>query len=50
MLSREFEELICLADSGNDLPYREAFPTHRIIILDEPTATIDPVEETKIYN
>jgi len=29
---------------------RSFFRTHRFIVLDEPTAAIDPIEETKIYN
>ena len=51
MLSREFD--------GTDLSggqwqrvaiARSFFRTHQLIVLDEPTAAIDPIEETKIYN
>jgi len=51
MLSREFD--------GTDLSggqwqrvaiARGLYRTHRFIVLDEPTAAIDPFEETKIYN
>ena len=51
MLSREFD--------GTDLSggewqrvaiARGLYRTHELIILDEPTAAIDPFEETRIYN
>ena len=29
--------------------YRRAYRVHNIIVLDEPTAAIDPIEESRVY-
>ena len=51
MLSREFEEGVDL--SGGQWQRmaiaRGLYRTHDFIVLDEPTAAIDPIEETAIY-
>lgn len=51
MLSREFGGVDLSGGQWQRLAIsRSFFRNHNFIILDEPTAAIDPVEETKIYN
>ena len=51
MLSREFDGVDLSGGQWQRVAIaRSFFRTHRFIVLDEPTAAIDPVEETKIYN
>lgn len=51
MLSREFGGVDLSGGQWQRLAIsRSFFRKHNVIILDEPTAAIDPVEETKIYN
>ena len=51
MLSREFDGIDLSGGEWQRVAIARAFyRTHNLIILDEPTAAIDPFEETKIYN
>ena len=51
MLSREFDGVDLSGGQWQRVAIaRSFFRTHQIIVLDEPTAAIDPIEETKIYN
>ena len=51
MLSREFDGADLSGGEWQRVAIaRSFFRTHQFIVLDEPTAAIDPVEETKIYN
>ena len=51
MLSREFDGVDLSGGQWQRVAIaRSFFRPHRFIVLDEPTAAIDPVEETKIYN
>jgi len=51
MLSREFDGVDLSGGQWQRVAIaRSFFRSHHIIILDEPTAAIDPLEETKIYN
>ncbi|MHB1484231.1 MAG: ABC transporter ATP-binding protein [Saccharofermentanales bacterium] len=51
MLSREFDGVDLSGGQWQRVSIaRGFFRTHNMIILDEPTAAIDPFEETKIYN
>ncbi|MCG8514480.1 MAG: ATP-binding cassette domain-containing protein, partial [Halanaerobiales bacterium] len=51
MLSREFDGVDLSGGQWQRIAIARSFyRTHRIIVLDEPTAAIDPLEETKIYN
>jgi ATP-binding cassette subfamily B protein len=51
MLSREFDGIDLSGGQWQRVSIaRGFFRTHNMIILDEPTAAIDPFEETKIYN
>jgi len=51
MLSREFGGVDLSGGQWQRISIARAFfRPHNIIILDEPTAAIDPFEETKIYN
>lgn len=51
MLSREFDGVDISGGQWQRIAIARSFyRTHRIIVLDEPTAAIDPIEETKIYN
>ena len=51
MLSREFDGVDLSGGQWQRIAIaRGFFRTHQFIVLDEPTAAIDPIEETKIYN
>ncbi|KAI4453658.1 atp-binding cassette sub-family b [Holotrichia oblita] len=51
MLSREFDGIDLSGGQWQRIAIaRGLFKTHDLIILDEPTAAIDPFEETRIYN
>lgn len=51
MLSREFDGVDLSGGQWQRIAIARGFyKTHNMIVLDEPTAAIDPVEETKIYN
>ena len=51
MLSREFDGVDLSGGQWQRVAIaRGFFRNHHIIILDEPTAAIDPYEETRIYN
>lgn len=51
MLSREFDGVDLSGGQWQRIAIaRGFFRTHNLIILDEPTAAIDPYEETRIYN
>lgn len=51
MLSREFDGVDLSGGQWQRIAIaRSFFRTHQFIVLDEPTAAIDPIEETKIYN
>ncbi len=51
MLSREFNGVDLSGGQWQRVAIaRSFFRQHSFIILDEPTAAIDPIEETKIYN
>ncbi|WP_202709523.1 ABC transporter ATP-binding protein [Sporosalibacterium faouarense] len=50
MLSREFDGVDLSGGQWQRVAIaRGLFRVHKFIILDEPTAAIDPVEETKVY-
>lgn len=50
MLSREFDGVDLSGGQWQRIAIARGFyRTHNMIVLDEPTAAIDPVEETKIY-
>ena len=50
MLSREFDGVDLSGGEWQKVAIaRGVYRDHELIILDEPTAAIDPVEETKIY-
>lgn len=51
MLSREFDGVDLSGGQWQRVAIARGFyKTHNMIVLDEPTAAIDPVEETKIYD
>ncbi|MCL2057810.1 MAG: ABC transporter ATP-binding protein/permease [Oscillospiraceae bacterium] len=51
MLSREFDGVELSGGQWQRVAIaRSFFRTHQLIVLDEPTAAVDPIEETKIYN
>jgi ATP-binding cassette subfamily B protein len=51
MLSREFDGVDLSGGQWQRIAIaRSFFRAHQFIVLDEPTAAIDPIEETKIYN
>ena len=51
MLSREFDGVDLSGGQWQRVAIaRSFFRSHQLIVLDEPTAAIDPIEETKIYN
>lgn len=51
MLSREFDGTDLSGGQWQRIAIaRSLFRHHQIIVLDEPTAAIDPIEESKIYN
>ena len=51
ILSREFDGVDLSGGQWQRIAIARSFyRTHRIIVLDEPTAAIDPIEETKVYN
>jgi ATP-binding cassette subfamily B protein len=51
MLSREFDGVDLSGGEWQRIAIARAFyRKHQLIILDEPTAAIDPLEETRIYN
>lgn len=51
MLSREFDGVDLSGGEWQRIAIARAFyRKHKLIILDEPTAAIDPLEETRIYN
>ncbi len=51
MLSREFDGIDLSGGEWQKVAIaRGLYRTHDIIILDEPTAAIDPIEESNIYN
>lgn len=51
MLSREFDGVDLSGGQWQRIAIgRSFFRTNRLIILDEPTAAIDPLEETAVYN
>ena len=51
MLSREFDGIDLSGGQWQRVAIaRGFFRPHALIVLDEPTAAIDPIEETKIYN
>lgn len=50
MLSREFEGVDLSGGQWQKIAIARGFyREHNIVVLDEPTAAIDPIEETKIY-
>ncbi|MGL4736553.1 MAG: ABC transporter ATP-binding protein [Cellulosilyticaceae bacterium] len=50
MLSREFDGIDLSGGQWQRVALaRGLYRTHELIILDEPTAAIDPIEETRIY-
>ncbi|WNS45200.1 ABC transporter ATP-binding protein [Paenibacillus sp. MMS20-IR301] len=50
MLSREFDGVDLSGGQWQRIAIARAFfRHHKLIVLDEPTAAIDPVEETKVY-
>jgi ATP-binding cassette subfamily B protein len=51
MLSREFDGVDLSGGQWQRIAIaRSFFRSHQLIVLDEPTAAIDPIEETRIYN
>ena len=51
ILSREFDGVDLSGGQWQRVAIaRSFFRRHQFIVLDEPTAAIDPIEETKIYN
>ncbi len=51
MLSREFDGVDLSGGQWQRVAIARAFyRTHHLILLDEPTAAIDPLEETNLYN
>lgn len=51
MLSREFDGVELSGGQWQRVAVaRGFFKKHNFIVLDEPTAAIDPIEETKVYN
>lgn len=51
MLSREFDGIDLSGGQWQKIAIARGFyKVHDTIVLDEPTASIDPIEETKIYN
>ena len=51
MLSREFDGVELSGGQWQRVALARGFyKLHNMIILDEPTAAIDPIEETKLYN
>lgn len=51
MLSREFDGVdLSIGQWQRVAIARGFYRVHDVIVLDEPTASIDPIEETKIYN
>ncbi|WP_034850161.1 ABC transporter ATP-binding protein [Clostridium hydrogeniformans] len=51
MLSREFDGIDLSGGQWQKIAIARGFyKVHDTIVLDEPTAAIDPIEETKIYN
>lgn len=51
MLSREFDGVDLSGGQWQRVAIaRGFFRDHQLIILDEPTAAIDPYEETRVYN
>jgi ATP-binding cassette subfamily B protein len=51
MLSREFDGVDLSGGQWQRVAIaRGFFRSHQFIVLDEPTAAIDPIEETKIYD
>ena len=51
MLSREFDGVDLSGGQWQRVAIaRSFFRSHNFIVLDEPTAAIDPIEETRIYN
>lgn len=51
MLSREFDGVDLSGGQWQRVAIARGFyRSHNMIVLDEPTAAIDPIEETKIYN
>ena len=51
MLSREFDGVDLSGGQWQRVAIaRSFFRAHEFIVLDEPTAAIDPIEETRIYN
>jgi len=51
MLSREFDGVDLSGGEWQRIAIARSFyRKHKLIILDEPTAAIDPLEETRIYN
>ncbi|MBA9087110.1 ATP-binding cassette subfamily B protein [Fontibacillus solani] len=50
MLSREFDGVDLSGGQWQRIAIARAFfRRHKLIVLDEPTAAIDPIEETKVY-
>ena len=51
MLSREFDGVDLSGGQWQRVAIaRGLFRNHDLIVLDEPTAAIDPIEETQVYN
>ena len=51
MLSREFDGVDLSGGQWQRVAIaRSFFRSHQFIVLDEPTAAIDPIEETRVYN
>ena len=51
MLSREFEGVDLSGGEWQRVAIaRGLYRSHNIVVLDEPTAAIDPIEESRIYN
>ncbi|MDT8717344.1 ABC transporter ATP-binding protein [Clostridium sp. 19966] len=51
MLSREFDGIDLSGGQWQRIAIARGFyKSHDMIVLDEPTAAIDPIEETRIYN